>query len=100
MRKAYIHDKDGEQYYDYDAVYMDATYVGSKLFSLTTRAQEDGKIYVDSDTLSKLNCNINTVPTKGSKVYLGEKNPYAVADIRKNYTIVRNILVTYIGGPA
>lgn len=91
MRKAYIQVKDGSQYYDYDAVYMDATYAGSKLYYFTTRIHDDSKIYVDSDTFTKLNGNINITPTKNSKVYLGEKNPYAVADIRKNYTIVRNM---------
>lgn len=94
MSLAYIRDDSGnEQRYGYNVIFLRGSYVNYKLKSFIVDADQ----YKDKILLNKhcmdflLSCQSGLGKIKkGSKLCLKDGNPYAVADIRKNYIIVRN----------
>ena len=91
MAKGYFIDPDTKQeYFGYDFISYNPEYDGRYNFKkfVAETPLSDEVIYYDSLYATKVANNIDKVtPTLSSKLFLDSGNPYANADIRKNYTI-------------
>lgn len=89
---AYIKTKANKTYNDLDIIYSDVTgttnasfctNIGvSRSYSVKLNIQDEGFQYLFNKTIK---------PAKGSSLYITPNCPIASADIRKNYTIKRNV---------
>lgn len=88
---AYIRTEDGKEYYDYGIIYLSASYYNYKVTSFRIdNSGHEGKIAFNKYAKEDMMSRTYPKPPKYSKLCLRGDNPYAVADIRKNYTITRS----------
>lgn len=89
---AYLKTSDGQEFYGYGIIFLSASYsnynVNVTSFKIDSWG-EANRIVVNERLKKALLSNTYPKPPKGSKVCLRGDNPFAVADIRKNYTITR-----------
>ena len=83
---------DGNEYYDFGLAYFNYSNDHGRIVSpsLSSANIWNGNILVDDNVLAKISSMINKAVPQGSKIHTIGKSPYAVADIRKNYQIVRS----------